>query len=219
MVRTLSCSKASCQTSFPRRARLAPAAVVVTFACCFGGWTATTFAAVATRPQVSDWASVRADDAPLPDAEKAAHRSLLGHTNPNVTAETAPLRGIVAGHTTVLQGPPCSTCFVETEETGRPVLEEWLLRGDASNVVRFRNWRLQSGSGPMKVRCEDAAVRAEDEVLCIECLSHQPAEGPSMRGAHTIVAVQGTFVGLQQCLGSFTGGMGFCKSGKVVMPF
>jgi len=198
---------------------LAPAVAVLTLVCCFCGWTASTFAAVTTRLQVLERASARADGAPLPDTEKAGHRSVLGHTRQNVTTETASLQGMVAKHASVLQGPPWSTCFVETEETGRPVLEEWLLRGDASNVVRFRNWRLQSGSGPMKVRCEDAAVRAEDEVLCIECLSHQPAEGPSMRGAHTIVAVQGTFVGLQQCLSSSTGGMGFCKSGKVVMPF
>jgi len=199
--------------------RWAPATVAMTVACCLCGWNPSTFAAAATRPQVSERASVRADDASLHDVKGVAHQSLLGHRNPNATTETAFGQGMVARHAGVLQGPPWNTCFVETVETGRSVLEEWLLRGDASNIATFRNWRLGTGSSPMQVRCGDAAVRAEDEVLCIQCLSHRLAEGPSMRGAPTIVAVQETFVGLHQCLSSSIGGMGFCKSGKVVMPF
>mmetsp|Transcript_38649 Transcript_38649/g.74179 ORF Transcript_38649/g.74179 Transcript_38649/m.74179 type:complete len:222 (-) Transcript_38649:87-752(-) len=219
MVSALGCSKASPQPVSQRRPHLVPLAAIVTLACCLGGRSYSAFAAIMAQPPVLEKPPMTADDAALARAEDAAHRNLPGFIESNMTTETASWGSPVTRHAGVLQGPPWSTCFVEAEEAGRPILEEWLLRGEASNVNAFRNWRLQSGNSPVRVRCEEAAVRAEDDVLCIECLSRHVAEGAAMRGASITVAVQATFVDLQQCLGSSTGGMGFCKSGKVVIPF
>eukprot|EP00420_Gonyaulax_spinifera_P030958 CAMPEP_0197883508 /NCGR_PEP_ID=MMETSP1439-20131203/10316_1 /TAXON_ID=66791 /ORGANISM="Gonyaulax spinifera, Strain CCMP409" /LENGTH=232 /DNA_ID=CAMNT_0043503231 /DNA_START=48 /DNA_END=742 /DNA_ORIENTATION=- len=136
----------------------------------------------------------------------------------NVTLLTAASMARITQSPRIAQGPPWSTCFVETEDAGLPVLEEWILRGETKNVQSFRSWR-QSGAEPVSVRCEDSSVVADDSVMCIECVSHFEAPGGS--GSAAVAVAQArmitTFVDLQQCQASTPGGMNFCKSGRVVV--
>lgn len=45
---------------------------------------------------------------------------------------------------TVTNGPPCATSFVEAHASSSSVLEEWVMRGEHRNVDAFRTWREQS---------------------------------------------------------------------------
>mmetsp|Transcript_26551 Transcript_26551/g.84211 ORF Transcript_26551/g.84211 Transcript_26551/m.84211 type:complete len:236 (+) Transcript_26551:111-818(+) len=172
------------------------------------------------------------------DAEGASRRQARGHQGHGSSKVTFNATMLQEGGQTkdqrpeVAQGPPWATCFVEYVEAGRPALEEWLLRGEKENVAAFRAWR-QHGSphGPetASVRCVPEAKQPEEELLCVECLSHSGAlpSGPagpsaSRKGDASVAMVQATLVttfsGLKQCLAGTVGGMGFCKTGKVVVP-
>lgn len=230
MARTEAAPRETSTARALRRSRglLLPAALALALVAACGLWShgACAFAAVLARPASAEQQHRPADALEASASANALLRggSPLAQAGPNATAVTGSQGAPVDGGAGMLQGPPWSTCFVEAQQGGRPVLEEWLMRGESSNVGAFTAWR-KSGPGPMSVRCEEAAVRAEDGVLCLECLSHPGAQAAARHaraGAAAVLAqVQAvaTFVDLQQCLASAVAGTAaFCKSGQVVVP-
>jgi len=130
----------------------------------------------------------------------------------------------------VAQGPPWANCFVEYVASGKPALEEWVMRGEKKNLDAFRAWRKSGSSSPaddqMTVRCVPASSPMAEQAQCLQCLSHSgasPFSSTSTSASSDQVAtvqaqVVSTFTDLKECLAETVGGMGFCLSGQVVVP-
>ena len=116
----------------------------------------------------------------------------------------------------VALNPRWATCFVRSEAEGRSVLEEWQMRGERKIVESFRSWRQASAAGQVNVNCVEATHTADDDVMCMECLTASAAY-PAGNVATLGAPITATFVGAQQCVASVLGGTGFCKSGQVVV--
>ena len=112
----------------------------------------------------------------------------------NVTSNTSLQHGFSEHKTTagpfLATGPSWATCFVETLEFGKNVLEEWVMRDDRAGADDFREWRSKCGPGPSRGRCEPLAPAASDEVTCLQCLVRAgdmalgALTAPSARAAH-----------------------------------
>jgi len=180
----------------------------------------TAFAAVMTRTAVLDRTSTGNHDASESKRreEKRDDLNTKPGTDRNMTVSDQQ-RWASSHSPDIAQGPPWATCYVEQEEEGRPVLEEWVMRGEGENLNAFRSWA-KRGLEPVSVRCEESSMKADDDVMCIECMSHSGSELGERGAAVTVVQAQlvTTFVDLQQCLASTVGGNNFCKSGRVVVP-
>jgi len=190
----------------------------------------TSFAApvlMMARPSVVDRADV--DDHDDENARKAAadedvrRESKRGAQAVNATLLGQPRR-FASDEMEVTQAD-WATCFVEASEQGKPVLEEWIMRSQRSNVDVFQSWRATQGS-TVSVRCtaSSSAVQPQ-EVTCLECLSHErefQLASPSALSASGGIPVQAdvvsTFSALDQCMATTLDGNGFCKTGKVTMP-
>jgi len=129
---------------------------------------------------------------------------------------TDAIRWASKGDKPVALNPRWATCFVRSEAEGRSVLEEWQMRGERENVEAFRSWREATVAGQVNVRCVEATQTADDDVVCLECLTTSAAY--SSGSVATLGAqITTTFVGAQQCGASVVGGTGFCKSGQIVV--
>lgn len=96
----------------------------------------------------------------------------------------------------------------------RPVLEEWVLRGELQNVAAFKSWR-QDGPGPTSVRCVEMPEEEALSTVCLECAS---PGGAAPAGGLAPSAIAGLAFGrVSQCMAHTAMGLGFCKSGQLSM--
>uniref|UniRef100_A0A6T8XIG1 Uncharacterized protein n=1 Tax=Pyrodinium bahamense TaxID=73915 RepID=A0A6T8XIG1_9DINO len=109
------------------------------------------------------------------------------------------------------QNPPWATCFVEEQQATRSVLEEWVLRGEHSQLAAFRAWR-QRGADPTSVRCVELPEEEALRTVCLECVSPSGISTAAL-GAHGATA----FGAFSQCMAQTAMGLGFCKSGQVTL--
>jgi len=198
--------------------RAAALAVVAACAVCLWSFSAlSAFATVLDRPVVAEDTRVTAQGAERKVDKRNTRKEEDKGLKNSTMLQTGFTRKEIATMKPVSVAPPMATCFVEIEAEGRPVLEEWLLRGESENVAAFRSWRQGSLIGDGSVRCVENTHKAVDAVLCLECVAQ--AESLLSGSVATVEAtIIDTFVDAQQCLSSTVGGMGFCKSGQVALP-
>lgn len=165
------------------------------------------------------------------DVDRTEKGNAKQHLSTNVNKAwnaTLELQGSMGGDMkspSATQGPPWTTCFVETITNGRNILEEWVMRGEPANVDAFRRWR-GCTPDPISIRCEHSPPGKAQELTCIECVKHagssllMNAAGPStcdnmVNELHAEASM--TFTNWDQCMAQTPGGASFCKSGNVAV--
>lgn len=106
-------------------------------------------------------------------------------------------------------GPSLASCFVESWESSREVLEEWYLKDEPRSIRTFRHWR-QHSDGPVNIRCEAVPPIDLNEVTCLECLSVESSLDPGLEHAQVLSTTS-----LQNCLAGASHSLQFCRHGTV----
>lgn len=160
---------------------------------------------------------VSAEELAYPEDREAAVKK-KARAPPNTTMLETSGQKTPHSHLTALN-PPWAQCFVESWETERTVLEEWVMRDERNSVKTFKAWRenRESGDDPVTLRCEPVMPSDEEEVRCLECVAQRQVGWlRALAGvSHESFQVVATNTDLQSCLQDAITGTVFCKRGTV----
>jgi hypothetical protein len=109
---------------------------------------------------------------------------------------------------------------VDAQLTTRPVLEEWVMRGDREVIASFSAWR-RSSDEATGIKCVDTPAEDALQSECLECAAHGEAQAQmtpfAVRGHVSAEGVLTLSTGSSQCMESAARGEGFCKSGQLLL--
>jgi hypothetical protein len=116
--------------------------------------------------------------------------------------------------------PSWATCYVEAQLTTRPVIEEWVMRGDREVIASFSAWR-RSSDEATGIKCVDTSAEDALQSQCLECAAHDEAQAHmtpfAVHGHAPAEGVLTLSTGSSQCMQSAARGQGFCKSGQLLL--
>ncbi|CAK0792619.1 unnamed protein product [Prorocentrum cordatum] len=119
-----------------------------------------------------------------------------------------------------LLNPTWATCYVEARLPTRPVMEEWVMRGEREVIALFKSWR-RSSQEATSIRCVDTPVEDALQSECLACAAHDGVHAQmapfAVSGQVSSEGVMTFLTGSSQCMASAARGQGFCKSGQLLL--